>query len=307
MILRIGSRGSPLARRQAEWVAGELKKKASHLDISFRFITTRADKSGGTPIQQIGGKGVFVKEIEEALLRQQIDLGVHSLKDLPRQLPKGLMLGPCPQREDPRDCLISRSGQRLEQLPVGARIGTSSPRRQAMIKHLYGERFVVEPFRGNIDTRLKKLESGSVDAIIVALAGLKRMGLGIKATQIFETDEFVPAPGQGCLGLEIRNSDEAVASLLQLIRDDESDRTARAERAFLLKLGGDCFVPVGATARIQKDQLEMHGLILDQTGEKVVKAAESGSKEDPESVGTRLAERLLTEGGAEIIARCSRP
>lgn len=299
--LRIGSRGSKLALTQAEWVGRQLQVKTPELDISFVRITTTGDRQSESASPS-GGKGVFVKEIEEALLRNEIDLAVHSLKDVPQEIPTGLRLGPCPQREDPRDAFISRFGEQLHELPRRSIIGTSSPRRQAQILHKYRKRaYKLEMVRGNVDTRLKKLHEGQFDAIVLAAAGLKRLGMENEIIQYLEIDELMPAPCQGCLGLELRESDVSTWELLHTIRDENSDVVARAERAFLQGLGGNCNVPVGCSTVMDQGNLKMKALLLTPQGDQAVGASQEGSQMNPELVGGQLAERLLYNGGSEIM------
>ncbi len=302
MKLRIGSRGSKLAVTQAETIAALLKKAHAGLDIEFVRITTQGDQQDQS-LKNMGGKGAFVKEIEEALLANSIDLAVHSLKDVPQQLPDGLMLGPCPGREDNRDAIVSRFGEQLHELPRGSTIGTSSPRRQAQILHKYKKKYRISEMRGNVDTRLRKVQNGDVDCIVIAAAGIKRLGLESEITQILEHDEMLPAPCQGCLGLELRENDAATLKLLEAIRHAESDLTARAERAFLRGVGGDCLVPLGSSAKISGKIIEMEALLLTPTGEKAVRVKEKGPVETPEYVGACLAERLLYEGGSELLGK----
>lgn len=301
MKLRIGSRQSKLALAQAAWVGEELLKKNPTLDISYVSIVTTGDKESAGPIQEMGGKGIFVKEIEEALLKNEIDVAVHSLKDVPQMLPPGLILAGFPMREDNRDAVISKFGELLNELPRNAVIGTGSPRRSAQIKNRYKNKYRVEPIRGNVDTRLKKLQNGHYDTLIMAVAGLKRLGLEKEITHILEWDDMLPAPGQGCLGLELRQEDATVLELLATIKHKESDITARAERAFLQGIGGDCLVPLGAYAQLKEDNLVMEAVVLDKEGTKKVTVKESGSIAEPELVGGMLAERLLHEGGAELL------
>jgi hydroxymethylbilane synthase len=303
-ILRIGSRGSKLAVTQAEWLGGELKKKHPSLEIVYSRITTTGDKNLGTPLQALGGKGVFVKEIEEALLSKEIDLAVHSLKDVPQTLPYGLCLGPYPKREDPRDVVISRFGEQLQELPRGSIIGTSSPRRVAQIKRNHKKRqYHLEPLRGNVETRLNKVHDGQVDAAVMALAGLKRLGLEKEVTQILELDQMMPAPGQGCLALELRQEDKWILELLETIKDISSDQTARAERAFLQGVGGNCLAPLASVTKMSQDEIQMMALLLHTSGDPVVHVQESGPLDQVELVGAKLAGRLLYEGGADLLAR----
>lgn len=301
-ILRIGSRGSRLAVTQAEWVAKELQRVNPSLAVEFVRITTTGDRNASQSLTAIGGKGVFVKEIEDALLRKEIDLAVHSLKDVPQTIPTGLRIGPCPQREDPREAVVSRFGELLEELPKGSIVGTSSPRRVAQIKRRFSKRgYRIEPLRGNVDTRLAKVRDGVVDAAVMALAGLKRIGLEKEVTQILEMDEMMPPPCQGCLGLELREDDTATLALIESIQHEESDRLARAERAFLLALGGNCLAPVAATGRRDKDDFSMEAVLWDLSGEKEIRVQERGLWSEPDLVGAKLAGRLLYEGGAELM------
>jgi hydroxymethylbilane synthase len=306
MKLRIGSRGSRLAVAQAEAIALALREAHSELDIECVRITTTGDRDSHSSLASIGGKGVFVKEIEEALLGNQIDLAVHSLKDVPQQLPPGLILGPCPRREEPWDAFVSRFGEHLAELPRGSTIGTSSPRRAAQIRNRFKKRsFHIEPIRGNVETRLKKVHEGQFDGIVIAAAGLKRIGLESEATQILGEEEMLPAPGQGCLGLEVRESDEKTRALLEAIKHDASDRAARAERAFLLGVGGDCLVPLAALAVVAEKEIRMRAMVLDASGEQAVESREAGPIEQPEYVGALLAERLLHDGGGELLTQFS--
>jgi len=300
--LRMGSRGSRLAVAQTAWVASELKKKNPDLHITFHEIKTTGDKDQRSSLTQIGGKGVFVKEIEEALLQNEIDLAVHSLKDLPQMIPGGLMLGPFPKRESPFDAVISRFGELLQELPRGSIVGTSSPRRTAQISHRYKNRYRLESIRGNVETRIKKLKDGHYDAIILAVAGLKRLGLDAEITEVLEPEQMLPAPCQGSLGLEFREQDdEKLTPVLETIRDPQADMTARAERAFLQALGGSCLLPVGAFSKIEGDELVIKACLLTNDGSKRIDTLETGEQADPELVGAKCAERLLYEGGSEII------
>ncbi len=296
MKLRIGSRGSPLAITQTQWVSARLKEKNPALEIEFKEITTAGDRG------QTNGKGVFVKEIEDALLTKQIDLAVHSLKDMPSNLPLGLLLGPFPKREDFRDAVVSRFGELLGELPRHSTIGTSSPRRHAQIAHLFRKReYNIQPIRGNVDTRLKKLQQGDFDSIVLAAAGLKRLGLEADVTHILDPSVFLPSPAQGCLGLEVRDDSADVLALLESIKDSDATITASAERAFLQGLGGDCNVPVGAYSSIQGDTLVMKAAIFDLKGERAVRVEQVGPVSEPLFVGYQLAGRLLQEGGAELM------
>lgn len=302
MTLRIGSRGSKLAVSQARWVAAELKKKHPALEVAFREIATTGDKDMSANFQAAGGKGVFVKEIEDALLANEIDLAIHSLKDVPQSLPGGLILGAFPAREDFRDAVVSRFGEVLGELPRNAIIGTSSPRRLAQVKHLFKKRgYNVEPLRGNVDTRVKKLQEGKYDAIILAAAGLHRLGLTDEITHYLEPSVFLPAATQGCLGLELRDSDATTRALVESIKDTDAAVTAGAERAFLTGLGGNCLIPVGVYSQVNRDELKMKAVLLTSDGSTAVYAEERGPIAEPQLVGFQLAERLLHDGGSELM------
>jgi len=302
MKIKIGSRKSKLAVLQAEWVARELQKKAPDLEIEFVRLSTQGDRDANTSLQKMGGKGVFVKEIEDALLKKEIDLAVHSLKDMPQELPDGLMLSAFPKREDPRDVFISRFGEQIHELPKGSIIGTSSPRRHAQIQNRFKDRkYRVVPIRGNVDTRLKKVEAGEFDAVIMAAAGLKRLGLEGEITHYLDLKIIMPAPCQGCLGLEIRAEDESLHKLVENIKDDAADIQARAERAFLLGVGGDCNIPLAGLAQIENGKLKMDAIIFDMKSDNNVTATEIGEVDNPEMIGALLAERLLHNGGSALV------
>lgn len=302
MKLKIGSRGSKLAVTQAEWVGGLIHRANPTIDVEFVRIVTTGDRETTAPLQSMGGKGVFVKEIEEALQFKSIDLAVHSLKDVPQMLPPGLRLGPSPEREDVRDVLVSRFGELLREMPKGSTIGTGAPRRIAQIRRLYWKRgYRIEPIRGNVDTRLQKVRDGKYDAVVLAAAGLKRLGLEGEITEYLEPEDMMPAPCQGCLGLELREDRADLLSVLESIKHPPSDITARAERAFLQALGGDCNVPVAAFSVVVGKTLVMKAILLDASGEKSVAAAEDGLASEPELVGAKLAGRVLFEGGSELL------
>lgn len=296
MHLRIGTRKSKLALWQANFVKEKLEEKGHTVELVL--ITTTGDKILDAPLAKIGGKGLFVKEIEEALLREEIDLAVHSLKDVPMVLPEGLSLGAITEREFPFDVLISRRGERLEELPKKAIIGTSSLRRQVQIKRKRPD-LQIEILRGNVDTRIRKLEEGKYDAIVLAYAGVKRMGLEDKITQILE--DFIPAVGQGSLAIEIREKDERIKECISFLDHRESRIRAEAERSFLRKLEGGCQVPMGAYAWIEKGKLKIRAFISDLSGEKFIEGYEEGKVEEAQEIGKRLADRLLEEGGKEIL------
>ncbi|MFN0118847.1 MAG: hydroxymethylbilane synthase [Elusimicrobiota bacterium] len=298
----IGSRSSLLASTQTKWVVKELNKYFPDLQIEIKWISTQGDRLSEAGTQGSLGKGIFVKDIEQALLNKEIDLAVHSLKDVPQELPDGLILGPFPKRENPNDVFISRFGELLEELPKGSTIGTSSPRRRAQILFHYKKRqYRVENIRGNVDTRLKKLQDGKFDGIILAQAGLNRLGLQSEITQVIEPSVLLPAPCQGCLGLELRMNDQTIFDFISVLKDPISDITARAERAFLQGVGGDCYVPLGCLAKIDQESLHMDAVVLDVDGTKRILTDHSGSVHTPELVGAECAEKLLFVGGSEIL------
>jgi len=301
MEIRIGTRKSKLALAQSNWVADELKKISPDLKVEFVKITTKGDKILDVPLAKVGGKGLFVKEIEEALLRKDIDIAIHSLKDVPTQLPEGLEVSVFPKREDFRDALISRDGKGLKDLDKGAKIGTSSLRRQAQIR-AFRRDINIESLRGNLDTRLKKLDEGLYDAIVVAAAGLNRLGLSDRVTELISPDIILPAIGQGALGIELRSDDEEVKKILSSIHDEKTSICVRAERAFLLRLEGGCQVPIGALCRfVNEKEISLEGLVADEMGNKIIRELLVGSSSNPENLGESLAEIVLKKGADKIL------
>jgi hydroxymethylbilane synthase len=298
--LKIGTRGSQLALFQANWVKDELARAHPDLRIVLIKIKTTGDKIQDAPLAKIGGKGLFVKEIEEALLQKRIDLAVHSIKDVPTEFPKGLHLSAITKREDPRDVLISRDGKRLKDLPQNAKIGTSSLRRQAQLLHFRSDVDLV-PLRGNLDTRLKKLKTTNLDAIILAFAGVKRLGFEERITEIIPPEISLPAIGQGALGIETRTDDHAVEDQIRLLSDRDSSIAITAERAFLQKLEGGCQVPIAAFARIDGTTLLVDGLVGTIDGKKLIRHHVEGPIEKAESLGVELAVILLGKGAKEIL------
>jgi len=299
--LILGSRGSKLALWQANFIKSTLERQRP-IEVRIETIRTTGDKITDVPLATVGGtKALFTKEIEEALLAARIDLAVHSLKDLPTYLPEGLMLAAIPAREDARDALISRHGERWNQLPAGARVGTSSLRRQVQLRRLRKD-LVIEPLRGNLDTRLRKLDEGQYDAVVVAQAGLKRMGWADRATQVFSVEEMLPAIGQGALAIETRADDEELLAGLDGLRDPETEAAITAERAFLARLGGGCQVPLAGYAQVKGERLRLKGVVVSTDGEQAVEGSEEGAASEAEAIGKALAERLLKQGAAEILA-----
>ena len=307
----IGTRGSKLALWQAEWVKSEIQHLHPEIEISFIKIKTTGDMILDVPLAKIGGKGLFVKEIEEAILRHKVDMAVHSMKDVPTELPEGLHLAAICRREDPRDALITKvqsskfKVQSFKDLPHGATVGTSSLRRLCQLKNIRPDLKIVQ-LRGNLDTRIRKLDEGQFDAIIVAVAGVKRLGLAYRITEILEPEICLPAIGQGAIGIECRVDDKVINTILGALNHQETSISVRAERALLRKLGGGCQVPIAAYARIEDGRVIMDGLVGSITGERVIKSHAEGKLEDHERLGTNLAEDLLSRGAKEILAEVYR-
>lgn len=298
--LRLGTRKSVLALAQSNWVKEEIETHWPDFNVYLVKFTTKGDRILDVPLAKVGGKGLFVKEIEDALLRKDADFAVHSLKDVPAELPEGLEVTIFPDREDPRDALISRAGLRLEELPEGARVGTSSLRRIAQLRNARPD-LEVAPLRGNIDTRLRKLDEGQYDAIILAAAGLIRLGLEQRIIQLLEPEVMLPAVGQGALGIEFRSIDTEVKRILASIHHEETSICVRAERAFLFRLEGGCQVPIGAFAQLKEETLELEGMVGNETGTDIIRMKRQGSADQPEALGTILGEEILAAGGAEIL------
>ena len=299
--VRIGTRGSALALAQANWLKGELERQWPQAEVNLRIIKTSGDRFVEASLQAIGGKGVFTKEIEEALLSREIDLAVHSMKDLPTELAPGLAIIAVPEREDPRDVLVARSGARLSELPAGARIGTGSLRRKAQILH-YRADLSVAPMRGNIDTRLKKLDAGEADALVLAAAGLKRIGREDRISEFLPGDICVGAAAQGALAVEARD-DEPLREEYEFLNDVPTYLEVRAERGLLKRLGGGCHVPVGARAQVYGELIEIIGVVADPGGHEFFKAELAGLAMKAEELGKELADRLLSQGAQKLLAR----
>jgi len=298
--LVLGTRGSKLAVHQSEWVRARLHELAPHVTVSLRRIQTSGDKIQDVPLAKIGGKGLFVKEIEEALLSGEIDLAVHSMKDVPTALPEGLDLLCVPLREDPRDALISRGGLAFRDLPPGAKIGTSSLRRQSQLLQARPD-LTISMLRGNLDTRLKKLRDGQFDGIILAAAGLRRLGWGGEITEYLNPDLCLPAIGQGALGIEGRTDDQFLRSILLELEHRATRIAVQAERALLHRLQGGCQVPIAAHATLDGTTVLLDGLVASVDGKEVIRDRVQGTTADPESVGVALGERLLSRGGDRIL------
>jgi hydroxymethylbilane synthase len=299
--LTIGTRGSQLALHQANWVKDKLIEAHPGLKVTLIKIKTTGDKVQDAPLAKIGGKGLFVKEIEEALLQKRIDLAVHSIKDVPTELPQGLHLSVITEREDPRDVFISRDGKALKDLPQKAKIGTSSLRRQAQLLHFRRDLELVS-LRGNLETRLKKLKTMNLDGIVLAMAGMKRLGLEEKITEVIPLEISLPAIGQGALGIETRMNDEKVEKQIRFLNDKDSWITISAERAFLKTLEGGCQVPIAAFARISGATLQIDGLVGTVDGKRLIGHYRKGPIEKAELLGIELAEALLEKGAREILS-----
>jgi len=297
--IRIGSRGSALALAQATWVKKQIENRRPDCNAEVVVIKTRGDRFVDAPIQNFGGKGIFTKEIEDALLRNEVDIAVHSMKDLPVELPDDLTIAAVPQREDPRDVLVSRAGVRLDQLPAGARIGTGSLRRRAQILH-YLPKLVMVPIRGNVDTRLRKLDGGEVDALVMAAAGLKRIGQTDRIVEFISADVCVSAVAQGALALETRQ-DASIRETLALLDDITTYAEVSAERAFLIRLGGGCQVPLGAYAKIEREKLKIIGVVANPDGSSLFRGERFGGVADAIEIGQDLAEQLLKDGAGKIL------
>lgn len=297
--LRIGTRGSKLALWQAEYVRARLMQElgiASELVV----IKTTGDQFPAANIPDVGGKGIFIKEIEDALLEESVDAAVHSMKDVPTATPGGLCFPAITKREDPRDCLVSRSGGQLAELLPGAHVGTSSLRRQSQLLHFRND-LQVTNLRGNLDTRLRKLEAGEVDAIVVAKAGLDRLGLADRVTQVLPPEIMVSAVGQGALAIEAREADTLTQESLKAFDDPDSRAAVAAERALLAELEGGCQVPLGAWARIEKGQLQMDARVLSADGAEAIHRRAQGAPGDSEQLGRRLARELLDAGADRLL------
>ncbi len=294
----VGSRGSQLALWQANWVKNRLA--TAGFEVEIRIIKTTGDKLQHVPLAQSGTKGLFIKEIEEALAASDVDLAVHSMKDLPTERPSGLVVAAVPEREDARDVLISRDGKRFTELPAGARVGTSSVRRQSQLRKLRCNLELV-PMRGNLDTRLKKLERGECDALVLAAAGIHRLGLRGRITEYFALDQMCPAVGQGALALEIRQADERIERAVKPLDHTPTHQAVRAERALLRHLGGGCQVPIAAHATPEDERLNLLGVVLSLDASTLIRATASGPISDPEGLGARVARDLLEQGAQAIL------
>lgn len=302
----IGTRGSKLALWQAEWVRSEILKLSPGLRVELNRIKTTGDKILDVPLAKVGGKGLFVKEIEEALLAGDADLAVHSMKDVPTDFPEGLHLAVICKREDARDAFMSRIRnskfeiRNFSALPEGATVGTSSLRRACQLLSIRPD-LKISQLRGNLDTRLRKLDEGLFDAIILAAAGVKRLGWAGRITEIISTEISLPAIGQGAIGIECRKGDEFMNGLISPLNHPETSICVRAERAFLRRLEGGCQVPIAAYAQLSQARLIMDGLVGSVTGDRIIRGHIEGELDDAESLGVSLAEDILSRGAKEIL------
>ena len=303
--LRIATRNSPLALWQAEFVKSELQKIHPDLVVELIGFTTRGDKLLDSPLAKIGGKGLFVKELEQAMLEGAADIAVHSMKDVPMVFPQGLELAVICEREDPRDAFVSSSHESIETLPIGAIVGTSSLRRQCQLTALRPD-IEIKQLRGNVNTRLKKLDDGQYDAIILAAAGLVRLGLNNRIAEHISSDVCLPAGGQGAIGIECRKEDEQIQALLAPLEHKGTTTCVSAERALNHRLQGGCQVPIACYAELAQDRLVMRALVGSVDGKKMLRASGESNHVEAESLGVRLAEDLLAQGADEILAEVYR-
>ena len=303
--IRIGTRGSQLALWQAQWVQKAIEQQNPGITVERIIIKTTGDKILDVPLAKVGGKGLFVKEIEEALINGRIDLAVHSMKDMPADLPPGLTISAVPEREAPWDAFIGRNKIQIAELPKDAKIGTSSLRRSSQLRHQRPDLQIV-PLRGNLDTRLKKLINENLDGIVLAKAGLKRLGLGRYITATLAPDIMLPAVGQGALCIESRANDMATNAVISGLDHPPTHVAVLAERSFLHRLEGGCQVPIAAHATLSEDVLTLTGLVAELDGSLVVKDTITGSCHQAADIGRKLAENLLNQGAEAILERLSR-
>lgn len=299
--IRIATRQSPLALWQAEHVSTRLRQAFPNIDTELVTMVTRGDKILDAPLSKVGGKGLFVKELEQGMLENRADIAVHSMKDVPVEFPQGLHLAVIMEREDPSDAFVSNHYRNLEEIPKNARIGTSSLRRQCQIKARFPDSEILS-LRGNVNTRLAKLDAGEYDAIILASAGLKRLGLEQRITERLETQDSLPAMGQGAIGIECRDDDSDIHQYLSVLHHDATHLCVTAERAMNARLNGGCQVPIAGFAEIISDRLHMRGLVGHPNGSVLYRTEGSASLDEAEVLGVRLAEDLLAQGAARILS-----
>lgn len=299
-ILKIATRQSPLALWQANFVKDRLEDLHPHLTVELVPMVTKGDVILDTPLAKIGGKGLFVKELENALLEKRADIAVHSMKDVPMQFPKGLGLSVICKREDPRDAFVSNRYASFDDLPKGAIVGTSSLRRQCQLKQLRPD-LDIRSLRGNVGTRLSKLDNGEYDAIILAAAGLIRLGMKERIASFIETTTSLPAAGQGAVGIECRTDDLAVQALLAPLADKETTACVLAERAMNTRLQGGCQVPIGGYAVLENNQIYLRALVGELDGSAIIRAEGKSAVENAEELGVQIAEKLLAQGADRIL------
>ncbi len=299
-LVKIGTRKSLLALAQSNWIKEQIEEENSGTTVELLKIITKGDKILDVPLAKVGGKGLFVKELEEAMLSGEADIAVHSMKDVPAELPEGLTLGLITRREDPRDAFVSNKYNSLAELPAGARVGTSSLRRRAQLAGLRSD-LVIDDLRGNLDTRLRKLDEGLYDAIILAAAGLNRLKLSRRVTSLFEPAEMLPAVGQGAVGIEMRMADKELLAGLDFLGHRDTTVAVTAERAFLLTLEGGCQVPIAGHCQVDGDNIILQGLVASVDGKQVLKKTINGLASEAESLGKKLAHELLDMGARAIL------
>jgi hydroxymethylbilane synthase len=304
-VIIVGSRGSRLALRQTELVLAELSRRFPGRRFQVQEVRTTGDRRPEVSLAAIGGQGVFIKELESALRARRVDLAVHSLKDVPAEVGQGLVLAAVTERGDVRDAVVSRGQRRLAELPAGSRLGTGSLRREVQVRALRPDLEVVD-LRGNVDTRLRKVEEGLVDAAILAAAGLARLGYLQRAAELLDTDAMLPAIGQGALTLEARADDAEMIEMASALDHRETRLATTAERAFLARLGGGCRLPMAALGVVEGDSLRLRGLIADPEGRRLLRSEVAGPASDAEALGAALAGQLLAQGGADLIAEAAR-
>lgn len=298
----IGTRDSALAMWQTNWVKSELESKFPDIKIKVIPIKTQGDKILDVALAKIGDKGLFTKELEVAILEGEIDLAVHSLKDLPTKLPDGLVIGAITERHDPRDVVISKNNYKLQELPEGAIVGTSSLRRQSQVRNLRPD-LIIKDIRGNLNTRLRKLDNEDYDAIILAAAGVERMEWSERITEKLSTDEFYPAVGQGALGIEIKEDNEYIKDIIKELNHEPTIKAVLAERALLRTLEGGCQIPIGAIANVIDDKIKLTGFVGSIDGKELITANGEGHVGEPEKLGVEVANKLIDSGANDILCK----
>ncbi len=295
MKIVVGSRGSKLALTQTNWVMAALKEKNPHVEFELKIIKTKGDVIQNMPLDKIGDKGLFTKEIEEALLNKEIDMAVHSMKDMPSKLPSGLKFGAIPKREDCRDVLVLKEGYNsIEDLPKGAKIGTGSKRRKYQLLN-YRSDLEILPIRGNVDTRIRKIKEENLDGVVLAAAGMHRLGLGDRISYYLPSSILLPAPAQGALAIEIREKEEAIEKILKSLEDEKTTLQVKAERAFLEGVNGSCHIPIGALCTIEENTLKLDGLLGKEDGSFMTRKEVKGNIGEEEALGLKLAKIILEE------------